>query len=77
VADERWGEMVVALVVLEEVHRPTPASIDTCARSRLAPHERPKIIFDVPELPLGPTGKLRRGAVAELAARLMQTNPRP
>jgi malonyl-CoA/methylmalonyl-CoA synthetase len=65
---ERWGEEVVALVV--------PAGgfdeeeLAAHARAALAPHKRPKAILAVESLPVTSLGKLRRGALRELAERV-------
>jgi acyl-CoA synthetase (AMP-forming)/AMP-acid ligase II len=68
VADERWGEMLVALVVLEPGG--STAGVAAFARRNLVSHERPKAIFAVSNLPIGPTGKLRREELGRLALRL-------
>ena len=41
------------------------ASLRTAARARLAPHQRPRVIDFVPQLPRTPTGKLLRGRLLD------------
>jgi long-chain acyl-CoA synthetase len=59
--DERWGQMVVAAVV-------TDVADDALAAwmaERLAPYKRPKQLLRVDHIPTTPTGKVRRGRLAE------------
>jgi long-chain acyl-CoA synthetase len=60
VPDDRWGQRVTAAVVGDA----TPEAVTAWARTHLAPHKRPKQVVRVPEIPLGPTGKVRRSALA-------------
>jgi len=62
VADERWGQRVCAAVVGDVM----PEDVAAHARAHLAPYKCPKDVFVVAELPHTSTGKLRRGALAEL-----------
>jgi o-succinylbenzoate---CoA ligase len=64
--DPEWGQVVcAALVVTSE---PEPAALlDRLARE-LAPFKRPRRIAVLDHLPLGPSGKVDRAAVARLAA---------
>jgi O-succinylbenzoic acid--CoA ligase len=59
--DERWGEVVIATIVLADAHEvDTTALREYCAR-RLAPHQVPKAIEFAGALPRTPSGKpLRR-----------------
>ncbi|WP_282005996.1 AMP-binding protein [Propioniciclava sinopodophylli] len=65
VPDERWGQRVVAVTdgVLPDMDAVRAATAD------LAPAERPKDVLGLAPLPLRPTGKVDRRAVAEYAAR--------
>src|SRR5262249_35252840 len=65
---ERWGEEVVALVIPAAGF--DEAELAAYARETLAPHKRPKAFLTVESLPVTALGKLRRGALPELAARL-------
>lgn len=59
--DDRFGQRVCAAVVggVEETE------LRAQAERRLAPHKRPKQYLQVASLPRTPTGKLRRGTLAE------------
>lgn len=70
VPSERWGEEVVALVVLAGGADLSQEDLFEHARAELAPYKRPKAIVAVDELPVTALGKLRRSALPELAARL-------
>ncbi|MGY1609894.1 MULTISPECIES: class I adenylate-forming enzyme family protein [unclassified Geodermatophilus] len=56
VADEEWGQRVVAAYVGSA----EPAEVGAWARERLAPAKRPKSLHRVGELPRTSTGKVRR-----------------
>ena len=59
--DERWGEAVIATIVLADAHEADESALrEHCAR-RLAPHQVPKAIEFADALPRTPSGKpLRR-----------------
>jgi len=64
VPDERRGEAVRAFVVARpDGPPPDPAEMQRLVREHLADYKRPRSIEVVPELPLGPTGKVLRRAV--------------
>lgn len=58
--DERWGQIVGALVVLDE--GATVGTVLERARTELAPHKLPRKMSAVTDIPKGPTGKPDRGA---------------
>jgi oxalate---CoA ligase len=62
-ADEKWGEVVEAAVVLRQ-----PAS-ETVIREHcaelLAPFKVPRALHVVTEIPKGPTGKIQRRLISE------------
>ncbi|MCJ7672415.1 MAG: AMP-dependent synthetase, partial [Acidimicrobiia bacterium] len=60
VADDEWGQRVCAAVVSEVA----PDELAAWLRDRLAPHKRPKELFPVHEIPVSPTGKVRRSTLA-------------
>jgi len=60
-ADERWGQMVCAAVV----GGADQATLDAWLADRLAPYKRPKRIVTVAAIPHTPTGKVKRGRLAE------------
>lgn len=59
VPDERWGEVVKAVVVLESSHGDVAeADLIAFARERLAAYKCPKSVDITDELPRNPTGKV-------------------
>lgn len=62
VPDDEWGTAVVGVVVTDL----DAASLDNCARSVLAPHERPRRWVIVSHIPLLPNGKPDMAAVRKL-----------
>lgn len=62
--DPDWGQRVVAAVVGDVA----PEALRAHARDVLAPAKRPKDYVPVAELPLTPTGKVRRDRLADLLA---------
>jgi fatty-acyl-CoA synthase len=68
VADERWGEMVVALVQPAPGTHPDPAALDAHCKAELAGYKRPKRFLFFDSLQRSPSGKadykLLRGMAA-------------
>jgi long-chain acyl-CoA synthetase len=62
------GEEVIAFVQLAPGCAATVAEIADHAGKNLAPYKRPSQILLLPELPVGPTGKVRKDELAKLAA---------
>ena len=62
-ADEKWGEVVEAVVVLHEPVDET-AVREHCAEL-LAPFKVPRALHVVQEIPKGPTGKIQRRLISE------------
>jgi acyl-CoA synthetase (AMP-forming)/AMP-acid ligase II len=60
VADERWGQRVVAAVVGDV----TADGVRSWMAERLAPYKRPKEVLVVDDIPHTPTGKVRRTSLA-------------
>jgi O-succinylbenzoic acid--CoA ligase len=69
VPDEHWGQTVAAALVAE-TSPPSDAALLDFLRRELAPHKRPRQVCYVEHLPLAPTGKLDRQALAALAREL-------
>ena len=61
------GEEVIAFVQLSPGSAATVAEIADHAGRNLAPYKRPSRILLLPELPVGPTGKVRKDELAKLA----------
>jgi len=66
VPDDGWGERLDAAIVLADPIA-TPESIEADVRGSLADFKIPKRWYVVDALPLGPTGKVDRKALVELA----------
>jgi acyl-CoA synthetase (AMP-forming)/AMP-acid ligase II len=63
VPDDRWGELVTAVVVPRAGAALDPAEIERVCGERLAGYMRPRAVEIVTELPKNPSGKLLRGEV--------------
>ena len=65
VADERWGEVPVAVVVRRAADaRSTEAGVAALLRGRLARYKHPKRIVFVGDLPKTALGKVRKDILA-------------
>src|SRR5690606_9150628 len=70
--DARWGQRVVAALVVDE-GAPDPRTIFAALRRELAPFKLPKAFAVLDALATNPTGKLDRDATARIArARLRE-----
>ncbi len=58
VPDDRWGESVLAFVVLRPGHAATEEDIIDVARRHLAGYKKPRAVTFVADLPKGSTGKI-------------------
>ncbi|MDK1390134.1 AMP-binding protein [Sinorhizobium sp. 8-89] len=60
VPDEKWGERVHAVIVLQDGQAPTPDEILDWCKSRIAGHKRPRSISFIreDEMPMTATGKI-------------------
>ena len=65
VPHDKLGEEVAAAVVLREGAEATTAEIRAFAAERLADFKVPRTVLILDEIPMGPTGKLRRIGLAE------------
>jgi fatty-acyl-CoA synthase len=74
VADERWGEMGVAIVVRSPGSDVTAEEIIGLCREKLARFKVPKrvLFLDRQELPITPTGKIQKFRLAQYAASMLQ-----
>ena len=64
VPDRRLGEEVGAAVVFEPGARLTAAELRDWTKARVAPYKYPRHVWAVESLPLGPTGKVLKRAIA-------------
>jgi fatty-acyl-CoA synthase len=67
--DERWGEIVVAVVAPKSGHTLTPASVLQLLEGRIARYKHPKQVVFVGELPKTALGKVRKEEVRQMIAR--------
>lgn len=67
VADEHWGEEVVAFVVLRDGEELSTEELVASCRERIAAFKLPKRVLYLAELPKNPTGKVESGALRERA----------
>jgi long-chain acyl-CoA synthetase len=65
--DPVYGERVIAFVALRDGLSASEQELRELARSRIADYKVPERIVFLPALPKGPTGKLQRRALKELA----------
>jgi o-succinylbenzoate---CoA ligase len=70
IADEVWGERVVAVVTATEPGPLEPALVVSAATEMLAQAERPRQIRVLERFPLNANGKVDRRAVVELISRV-------
>ncbi|MEM7327993.1 MAG: long-chain-fatty-acid--CoA ligase [Pseudomonadota bacterium] len=65
VPDEKWGEAVKAIIVPKEGANPSPESIISWARERIAGYKCPKSVDQIEALPRNPSGKILRKDLRE------------
>ncbi len=65
IPDSKWGEAVMAIVVLKEDRSPDPKSIMEWARQRIAGYKLPKEVTFRDHLPRTPSGKILRRELRE------------
>jgi 3-oxocholest-4-en-26-oate---CoA ligase len=71
VPDERWGEMVVALVQPTPGHRPDEQALERQCRDELAGYKRPKRFLFVDTLSRSPAGKADYTLLRNMAKELL------
>ncbi len=64
-ADEKWGEVPMAFVVLKEAAEVSPQAIIDFARSNLAHFKAPKEVSIIDEFPRGGTGKILKSVLRQ------------
>lgn len=65
IPDEKWGETVKAVVVMQPGPAPTDAEIIEFCRRRIAGYKIPRVIEHVGSLPVLPTGKVNKVVLRE------------
>jgi long-chain acyl-CoA synthetase len=79
VADEVFGEQVIAFVVLQEATRSEPAKILASLRahsqSKLANYKMPRHLYAVSELPRNPSGKVLKTQLREQGLSRLRNDP--
>ena len=71
--DERWGEIVVAVVAPKSGHTLTPASVLQLLEGRIARYKHPKEVVFVGELPKTALGKVRKEDLRQMVAQATGT----
>ncbi len=66
--DERWGEVVVAVVAPKAGHTLTPAAVLQLLEGRIARYKHPKEVMFVGELPKTALGKVRKEDLRRMVA---------
>jgi acyl-coenzyme A synthetase/AMP-(fatty) acid ligase len=72
VPDERFGEIVVALVVVTQDHALDEAELDAWCRERMSGYKKPKRFFVLPTLERSAAGKASYRHLREVAERLVR-----
>jgi 3-oxocholest-4-en-26-oate---CoA ligase len=72
-ADERWGERVVAVIQPRSGQRPTPEDVQSYARARMAGYKVPRQVALVDEVVRSPSGKADYRWARERAIRQVGT----
>ena len=75
--DQRWGEVVVAVVAPKTGHTLTPASVLRLLEGRIARYKHPKEVVFVGELPKTALGKVRKEDLRRMVARDRQLKEKP
>jgi len=65
--DPVYGEIVTAFVVLRKGYHAGPEELREFAKERLADYKVPEKFVFLPDLPKGPTGKVHRRSLKEMA----------
>lgn len=65
VPHDKWGETVMAVVVMEEGTKATESQIIEYCKSRLASYKKPSFVVFVEELPLNALGKVQKTTLKE------------
>ncbi len=66
IPDEKWGEVPLAIIVLQPEARPTEEEIILYCRENMAHFKAPKTVEFVEELPKTATGKLQKYRLREM-----------
>jgi acyl-CoA synthetase (AMP-forming)/AMP-acid ligase II len=66
--DEKWGELVTAVIVPAPAATVGPDAVEAWCRERLAGYKLPRRVVLVDDLPKGSTGKVLKREVRDLAA---------
>lgn len=67
--DPKWGESVVAALVLREGQTVTAAEITAFCRERIASYKKPKFVCYLPALPRNASGKVLKRELRDLIAK--------
>ncbi|MDD5223200.1 MAG: AMP-binding protein [bacterium] len=65
VADEQWGQIIRAVVVLKPGEKAAPEEIIDFCKDKMASYKKPRQVVFVDALPLSPVGKVLRAKIKE------------
>ena len=61
IPDEKWGEVIAAIIRPANKERPlSPDALHAYCRERLAAHKAPAMWFAVEQFPMTPSGKIQK-----------------
>ena len=75
--DERWTELICAVVVPRAGARPDPAELAGFAAARLAAYKKPRRVVLMDAVPKNLTGRVLKTQLVEQVLRLPSTEPEP
>lgn len=64
IPDAEWGEEVGAAVALKAGAEASPEQLQAFVKEKIAAYKYPRVVWLVPELPKGPTGKILKREIA-------------
>jgi len=65
IPDEKWGEAVCAVVVLESANKVKPEELVEHCKKSIASYKKPKKVLFTEDLPKNPAGKVIKKEVKE------------
>ncbi len=73
--DERWGELICAVIVPRAGRQPGADDIAAFAAARLAPYKKPRRVVFIAEVPRNLTGRVLKARLVEQVLGLPAANP--
>ena len=75
VADEKWGEVPLAFIVVKDGQSFDPEGLNSYLALRLAKYKQPKFYELIDEMPVNQSGKILKKELRSLAAELQRKKP--